>query len=323
MKRRLMFVAKAAVSAGLLILLYHRVDFAALREQLVKARPAWLALFFLLLAANTLISSLKWRLLLAADNLVQPLGRLFASHLTGSFFNLFLPSTIGGDAYRIADIGRHTSGTARTAASILADRLTGFLALALYGLVFAFVSRGAIPNWQDRFLLLPAAALGALAVLLAALIEQAWLRRIAAGLPEKFRAPALSVLDKILCSIGAYTRRPAVWLQALLIAFVFQFLAVLAVFSLGQAVGLEVPLTPFCFFVPFITLMEMIPVSIFGIGLRDTGYVWFMLAVGRGRAEAAALSVLYVAATLLYVSIGGLVFIFRRHSLPASIPTRE
>ena len=161
MKRTLLFVAKAAVSAVLLILLYRRVDLIALREQLRHAQPIWLALFFLLLAANTLISSLKWRLLLAADNLIQPLGRLFASHLTGSFFNLFLPSTIGGDAYRIADIGRHTSGTARTAASILADRLTGFLALALYGLVFSFVSRGAIPNWNDRFLLLPAVALGA------------------------------------------------------------------------------------------------------------------------------------------------------------------
>jgi len=323
MKRRLMFVAKAAVSAGLLILLYHRVDPAALREQLAKARPAWLALFFLLLAANTLISSFKWRLLLAADKIGQPLGRLFASHLTGSFFNLFLPSTIGGDAYRIADIGRHTSGTARTAASILADRLTGFLALALYGLVFSFVSRGAIPNWNDRFLLLPAVALGALAALLAALIEQAWLRRIAAQLPRRIRARVLTVLDKILGSIQAYTRRPAVWIQSLLISFVFQGFAILAVFCLGQAIGLGVPLAPFCFFVPFITLMEMIPISIFGIGLRDTGYVWFMLAVGRGPDEAAALSVLYVAATLLYVSIGGLIFVCRRQPLPAAQPTRE
>ena len=323
MKRTLQFLAKAAVSAGLIFLLYRRVDLAALREHLRHAQPLWLALFFVLLAANTLISSIKWRLLLAADNLVQPLGRLFASHLTGSFFNLFLPSSIGGDAYRIADIGRHTSGTARTAASILADRLTGFLALAIYGLVSAFVARGSIPNWDDRFLLLPAAALAGLIVLFAALIQQKWLRRIVTRLPRRLRAPVLSVTDKILDSFQAYSQRPAVWFQALLISFVFQGCAILAIFSLGQALGLGVPLAPFCFFVPIITLMEMIPISIFGIGLRDTGYGWFMQAVGRGANEAAALSILYVAATLLYVSFGGLIFVCRRQPLPAAKPTRE
>jgi glycosyltransferase 2 family protein len=316
MKRSLLFILKAGVSAGLLVWLYHRVDVAALREQLRQVRVVWLALFFVLLAANTLISSMKWRLLLAADGIDQPLGRLFASYLTGSFFNLFLPSTIGGDAYRIADIGRHTERTAHTAASILADRLTGFLALALYGLVFPLAARPFIPNWNARFLLLPAAALCGLLAVLFVLIEQAWLRRMAAWLPDRLSRPVLAVLDKMLASIRAYTRAPGVWVQCLLIAFVFQFLAILAVFSLGQAIRLAVPLLPFCFFVPFITLMEMIPISIFGIGLRDTGYVWFMLAVGRSRADAASLSVLYVASTLLYVSLGGLIFILRRQALP-------
>jgi uncharacterized protein (TIRG00374 family) len=323
MKRSLLFILKAGVSVGLLALLYHRVDPAALQAQFRQARPAWLALFYLLLSSNTLISSMKWRRLLAADGIAQPLGRLFASHLTGSFFNLFLPSTIGGDAYRIADIGRHTARTAHTAASILADRLTGFLALALYGLVFPFVARDAIPHWDGRFLLLPAVALGALAVLLAALVEQAWLRRIAARLPLRVRKPAMAVLDKILASMRAYTRQPAVWIQCLLLSFVFQFFAILAAYSLGRAIRLDVPLLPFCFFVPFISLMEMIPISVFGIGLRDTGYVWFMLAVGRSRADAAALSVLYVAATLLYVSIGGLLFVCRRQARPSAPPARE
>lgn len=314
-KSRLLFLLKAAFSAGLIWLLYRRVDPAATFDQLRGARAGWIAFFFLLLAANTLISSVKWKLLLAADGIVQPLGRLFASHLTGSFFNLFLPSTIGGDAYRIADIGYHSRRSANAAASILADRMTGFLALACYGLFFSIVARGDMPNWDDRLLLLPAVALAGLLAAGFALFEQRALRRLVSCLPGKSGPRAAIVLDKILVSIGTYARRPDIWIKCLLISFVFQLMAIAAVYSLGSALGLGIPFLPFCFFVPFITLMEMIPVSIFGIGLRDTGYVWFMLAVGRSQADAASLSVLYVAATLLYVAAGGIIFIFRRQRI--------
>ncbi len=302
-------------------MLYRRLDMQALGAQLQAVRPAWMGMFFVLLSVNTLISSVKWRLLLAADGIRQPLWRLFASHLTGSFFNLFLPSTIGGDAYRIADIGRHSARTVNTVASLLADRLTGFLALSVYGLVFPFVARQAISEWNPRLLVLPSLAFVLLMGAGFMLWEQRLLRRATTWMPSALRAPALRILDKLLASMRAYASRPAVWIWSMLISFAFQMMAILAVYSLGRALNLGVPLLPFCFFVPFITLMEMIPISIFGLGLRDAGYVWFMNSVGRGPEEAASISMLYVGATLAYVALGGVVFVFRRqHRVPIPPP---
>jgi hypothetical protein len=256
------------------------------------------------------LSSLKWRVLLAADGIHQSLGTLVASHLVGSFFNMFLPSTIGGDAYRIADIGKRSSRTANAAASVMADRLSGFMALALYGLLlFPVFYRRYTPDL--RLLLLPAAAFAGLLAVAFVLWEQVLLRRLARLLPLSIRAKVEKVLDALLGSIRAYGRRRSVLFAVFGISFLFQFLAIVAVYCLGRGVGLGLPLLPFGFFVPFISLMEMIPISIFGIGLRDTGYVWFMFAVGRTRADAAALSVLYVATTVVYVSLGGLLYLFR------------
>jgi uncharacterized membrane protein YbhN (UPF0104 family) len=320
MRRRLLWLLKLVFSLGLLWLLYHRVDIGELRAQLADVNSWWLGAFFLALAANTLLSALKWRLLLAADGILQPVKRLFASFLTGSFFNLFMPSTIGGDAYRIADIGVHSGRTANTAASILADRLTGFLALAICGLVFPFFTIAtrpeAIPNWDNRFLLLPATALVALSAVTLALLEQRILRWTVGLLPGKIGSPVTAVLDKILTSVKAYAHAPKAWLGSLALSFLFQFLANTAVFSLSRAMRLDIPLISFFTFIPFITLMEMIPISIFGIGLRDTGYVWFMRAVGKSDADAAALSLLYVVATVVYVSLGGLLFVLRRQGQP-------
>lgn len=310
MKRRLVGLLKLAVTLGLLALLYSRVDTAALARRLGSIRWGWVALFWALLFANTSISTLKWRVLLAADSIHQSFGTLFASHLIGSFFNMFLPSTIGGDAYRIADIGKRSARTANAAASVMVDRLSGFLALALYGLMlFPVFQRRYAPD--PRLFLLPAAAFAGLVAVGFVLWEQALLRRLARWLPGGVRAKVEKVLDALLGSVRAYGRERRVLLAMVAISFLFQFLAIVAVYSLGRAVGLGVPLLPFGFFVPFITLMEMIPISVFGIGLRDTGYVWFMHAVGKTSADAAALSVLYVAATVAYVSLGGVFYLFR------------
>lgn len=310
-QRRLLFIAKLLVSTLLLAWLYRRVDVSALTAQVTTVRPFWLALFILLLFANTLLSAVKWRILLAADNIRQPLGTLFASYLIASFFNVFLPSTIGGDVYRVADIGRRSARTVHAAASILADRLSGFLALAIYGLLFALLARSFVQD--GRLLLLPAVALAGLLAVALAIREQRLLRWLAKRLGARRRGKVEGILDTLLASLHTYGRQPRVVAAILACSFLFQFLAILAIYALGRALSLNVPLLPYGFFVPFITLMEALPISIFGVGLRDTGYVWFMTAVGRTEADAAALSVLYVAATLAYVALGGVLFVFRRH----------
>ncbi len=305
-----MFLAKAAVSLGLLALLYRRVDLHSLATQLAGVRPGWVAACLALLYLNTLISTVKWRLLLAADGIHLSLGTLMASHLIGSFFNVFLPSTIGGDVYRLVDIGRRSARTANTGASIFADRLSGFLALACYGLVAAACARQYIPD--ARLMLLPLAACGGLAAVAFVVWQQTLVRRLVGWLPARLQGRVDRLLDPFLASIRVYGRQPGVLARMLAISFWFQFNAILAVYCLSQALALGVPLLPFAFFVPFITLMETIPVSVFGVGLRDTGYAWFMASVGRGRAEAAALALLYVAVTLIYIAQGGVLFAVRR-----------
>lgn len=308
-KRGLVNLLKLAVTVLLLVLLYSRVDASALSGRLAGIRWAWVGAFLAILLANSALSALKWRILLAADGIRQPFGTLLTSYLIGSFFNVFLPSTIGGDAYRIVDVGKRSARTVNTAASVVVDRLSGFLALAVYGLLFPLVARRYIDD--PRFLLLPAAAFAGLIALAFLLWEQAILRRATRLLPAGLRGKVEQVLDTLLGSIRAYAQRRPVLFSIAGISFLFQFLAIAAVYCLGRAVGLGLPLLPFGFFVPFISLMEMIPISVFGIGLRDTGYVWFMLSVGRTRADAAALSVLYVAATVVYVSLGGLLYALR------------
>ena len=308
---------KIAVSAGLVCLLYSKLDWADIAEKLRNADPRWLGLAFLLMIANTFVSAAKWRLFLCADGLRQTIWSLWASYITASFFNLFLPSTIGGDAYRVADVGSRTGEHSRVAASILADRITGFLALSVYGCAAAFFARGSVAEWKGWFPVPSAVALVALAGLAVALSSESFFAFALRLVPfRKLREKIAALAAKIVGAMRGYAGKPRVIAGAVAISFLFQFDLILAVWAITKAIGLSLPLAPFFLFLPIKTFLEMIPVSVFGLGLRDLGYTIFMSAMGFADAAACAalISAAEVLLTVVYSSIGGIVFVSRRQS---------
>lgn len=302
-------LAKILISLTLIVVLYSRIDFAGLRSRLADLRVLPLAAFFVLLLFNTAISSLKWRVLLKADAIDIPFGKLLVSYIIGTFFNVFLPSNIGGDAYRIYDISQRSAKPVNTFASVFADRLSGFIALAAFGLVFPLVGCGLID--ERRVLILPLGLFGLLAVIVWSLYQQTLLRRVL-NLPVLRRLSRIQNLaDKFLASITEYRKRPRLLAVVMGVSFLFQFTVIVAVYLLSRSLCLDVPFFYFCIFVPLISLLEAVPLSIYGIGLRDSGYVFFMMQIGRSAEDAAAMSLLYVAVTLVYSSLGGIIFMFR------------
>lgn len=314
------FAVKLVVSAALLAVLYKKLDVAALLHALSNADWRWLLLAYAILVLNTVVSSAKWRVFLVADGVRESFPSLWSSYLIGSFFNLFLPSTIGGDAYRIADIGARTSKPARAAASILADRITGFLALAIYGLVATLTVRHLVPCWRNWFYIPPVAAFAALACASIGICSPTFLNFCCRLIPvAKWRAKARAVAMQITDAMGVYIHRPSVMAKVVILSFVFQLDVVLAVWAITKAVGIDVPFATFFLFVPLKTFIEMIPVSVFGLGLRDLGYTVFMAALlGEASAStnAGIISSVEVILTILYVAIGGVLFVFRKRSLP-------
>jgi uncharacterized protein (TIRG00374 family) len=308
-KKRLIPALKLAVSVALLAVVYRRVDRATLAEAWTGVRALPLVLFFALLFLNTFISSAKWGLLLRADGVQVPLRNLFGSYLVGTFFNIFLPSNIGGDAYRIYDIAKTSARTSHTVASVFTDRLTGFLALAVLGLVFPVLGAGLVPD--RRVALYPLVPFLLIVLAFAVLYQERLVRCFLALRWPAWARPLTRFAGTLMDSLARYKAAPGVMLKAMGISFAFQFTVIVCVYLLAAAMQLGIPFVYFCIFVPLVSLLEAIPVSIYGIGLRDAGYVFFFTRVGRTGEEALAFSILYVAATLAYASLGGVVFVLR------------
>ncbi len=309
-KQKIFFIIKLLISFGLMFFLYRKVDFAEIISMVGNINGWLLLVLFGLLFFNTAISTLKWKILLLADDIHIPFKGLLSSYMIASFFNIFLPSNIGGDAYRIVDIAKQSSRPVHTFASVFIDRLSGFLALAIMGFVFPLAGHGMLED--GRVLFVPLAVFVVIVVMIWALYNQKLLR-------WGMRITRIDRVDKIssmvnqfLDSVTAYKEKQGVLAKIMGVSFVFQFTVIVFVYLLSTTIGFDIPFLYFCMFVPLISLLEAVPASIYGVGFRDAGYVLFFTQVGRTHEDALLMALLYVAVTLLYALIGGIIFVVKK-----------
>jgi glycosyltransferase 2 family protein len=262
-----------------------------------------------LLLTNTVLSAQKWRLLLQADAVRIPLSTLTATYLIGSFFNMFLPSNIGGDSYRIYDIAQKSSQGMRSAASVFADRFSGFLALVILS---CLASIGVAAHLgRPLFIVAPLLILILLLMVLYALVRQGPVRFFV----RLFRLDRVELvtrlLEKFFLSIENYGANRKLLTQVMLISFTFQMSVICVVFLLARSLHAQTEFVYFMAFVPLIALMEALPVSIYGLGVRDIGYVFFFGQAGMADTQTRALAMLFLTMTVCYSLIGGLLYLYR------------
>ena len=129
------------MSLALLGLLLNSTDLHALWALIRSLRlPIFLASLLLHLITQVL-STLRWRCLLRAEKINLSIWRLILLYFEGMFFNLMLPTLIGGDVVRGYQVFRLTRRHEASLASILVERLSGYVALVLIAcvaLIFAY-----------------------------------------------------------------------------------------------------------------------------------------------------------------------------------------
>jgi glycosyltransferase 2 family protein len=306
------WLARLAVSAALVGWLLARVDAHAVARQIGDVGLATVATILSLQFLNTALKSYKWQRLLDADGIHLSHSTAFASYMISTFFSLFLPTSVGGDAVRAVDATRRSGRAVATVTSVIADRVLGFAAIGIVGLLA--LAAGSASALGARLL----ASGGALyvAVLLGSIA-------LFAGWPLRaIHALGVSRLPRIerlvagaARSLESY-RRSGRLAELLLLSIAAQAIVVVAVYVIGHSLGMPVSLGYFFVIVPLVGLVESIPVSIYGIGLRDVSYVYLLGLAGVPKSQALSLSVLYVMITVVYALFGGLIFALRRPLAP-------
>lgn len=309
---RAIFLAKLLVSASLLAFLFWRVDRAAFLRTLAALPPLVFLACFALYLLGYLLSTVRWHRLLAAEAIQIPFWRLTLVYFEGAFFNLFLPTLIGGDIVRGVAIYRITGGHPASLASILLDRLSGFAALlciALAALLLA-ADRIASPEISALVVAVAAAFAGLLTVLLhGRLTDRAVGLLRVVGL-ARFEAKLQGLVD----AIRRYRGHRRALGTAFLLSGLLQAMIILTYYIVGEALGVGIPVGYYFLAVPLITVISMLPVSVAGLGVREGSVVYFFSRVGVDAATALSMSLIWFSLTILVSSLGGLAFLANAHA---------
>ncbi len=317
-KKRLILAFKILFSSTLMFLLYRKIPLEELKGVLASLEYIYFIPICLLLLINTVLSALKWRLFLLADGVNIPLSTLTMTYLIGSFYNLFLPSNIGGDSYRIYDIAKKSSDSVRSAASVFADRFSGFLALVSLSLISSVLVAREFNNLF--FFLAPLLIFLIMLAVLVALVKEKPVRALLSLTRTDRFSVLVNLTEKFFRSFQCYGADRTLLSQVMLISFIFQLSVIVIVQLLALSLHASVPFFYFSTFVPLITLLEALPVSVFGLGLRDVGYVFFFGFVGMTDVQTRSLALLFLATSVGYSLIGGLVYGVRLVQSKSTIP---
>jgi len=229
------------------------------------------------------------------------------SFLGGLFFNIFLPSTIGGDSTRVIDLSFHTKDSSFVLASVILDRLSGLLGLsliALFSCIFGFVS-GLVKN--IIFLYITVIIFLILVLVLAILFSQKFFNKIINNLIKIKKVN--DYLQRFFQSYNCLLFQKKFLFQSLILSLIIQGGVSLACYFIGLSLNIKLNIIYYLIFIPLVTLIATIPISFGGLGIRENAAVFFFSGLQIPTEKVVAMSLILFGITVLLGILGGIIYV--------------
>jgi glycosyltransferase 2 family protein len=266
-----------------------------------QAAPPLLAGALVVLLATSAVVALRWHLILSAVAPSPGPAVLLKIVLVGMFFNQVLPTGVGGDAVRIWRCRKLDIALGAAVRSILLDRACGYLVLIL---VYATNLPGLLHIFSDPrqktavLVVFGAGVLGLVALLLLDCLPRLLLR-----------LRPIALLAELSRETRRLFRHPARCVAVFGLSAVTIGLTILGFKLVADGVGSRLPLGDWIMIVPPVTLIQLLPISLAGWGVREAVLVVALASFGVP-AEAALVTSVLLGLCLIVVGLpGGLIWL--------------
>ncbi len=305
MKKISSLILRISITAALLIFLFLKTDFKSVLKSLESANLLYLLGAFAFYVFLNFLIILRWHLLLSGLSIKLPFSRTTVSYLESLFINLIFPSTIGGDTARTIDIARHSKKhSSGVLATVILDRVGGFCGLiTVLGVSLFFGYR--VLN-DPNVLIASLIFLGLILFLGAIAFSGTFFNMVFKRIPFKNLKDYLYQLHQ---ATSSYKKCPQVLLMVWLLSIVIQGGLSLIYYWVALSIGVHLPLVYFFIFVPVVTVISVIPVSVGGLGIRDGACITLFARAGMLQEQAFAVSLSNFVFLFTLGVFGGLVYV--------------
>jgi uncharacterized membrane protein YbhN (UPF0104 family) len=280
------------------------VHLSSLLPEEQGAAVTWLVIGLVVWLGAIVLATMRWQRVLTALELPADLPPLLSHSLAGLFVANFLPTTIGGDVLRVSRLSAANGQAPASFASVVLERLTGFIVLPLITLV-ALVT-------HPSLLHLGAASRLALLFSVGTLVALVGILAVAAN-PRLGRRLAdnrswLRFVGAVHLGLHRIRRHPSAAASVLLTAVAYQLTIVVVAWIAARALGIELGMAPVMAFIPVMAMAQSLPVSVNGLGLREGALVLLLHPLGVATGQAVALGLLLYGMNLAVSLLGAPAF---------------
>jgi glycosyltransferase 2 family protein len=286
-----------------------KIDVGHTAHVLVHGRPLWWLLSIAIMVLSVWPMAWRWQRLLAARGIHERLPWLVRAYFVGYAAGQVLPTSLGGDASRIYETSRRHEGAGGVAAgTVLLERALGGVAtlvLAAVGFALA-VGRYDVGGylWVELSFVVAAAIAGLV-------LFSTRLRPILRRAQPLLRLLRVERPIRVVYGALHSFRADASLLGAMFaLTLVVQAVRVLAIWSAGKAVGVDLSPRPYYVMGPLLFLVMLVPFTVNGLAVRESFFVSFLGGLGVSADRAFATGFLFFVVTIA-LSLPGLAIVLR------------
>lgn len=306
MSKRVRFWLQLLVSGGLLGLMLSYLDYDEAAQILGQAQPGYLFLMFVIYVTDRVLMAWKWNMLLRVLDQRLSLYEAIKLYYISSFMGYLLPlGGVGPDVVRVYKLKEQGIRVTTATVSIVVERLLGLVATLLIAIVgglllLKILATGTLDRVVTGLIIVTVVGTG-LALLFvfhdglrAQLLHLSRIKHLLER--EKFK--------EFAASLAAYKACKRVLLIFLALSVFENLFPVFDIYVAGMALDIPLTFVQCLAVVPIATVLERLPISLFGLGLREGSYVVLFGLLGVGYSEALMIGIVTFFTFLLSLAPG-------------------
>lgn len=307
----------------LFIIILSGVNLLELQRILLGINVGYLALTVLLNLIAIIFKTFKWKWV---TNIISPdfsLKEAFISYMVGFSFSMFTPAKVG-DLIKIFYVEKTGQDYGKAFSVVVVDRIIDIFLLFFMGItgIFAF-------SYLYNFEILPLWVLILLIILLisgtALIFSRRTLRFLLKPLhgriiPKNWLEGAENLFNNYFEGVNTLVKNIGKLKYAIAAGLASWIMPFLYGYTMALSIGIELPIIFFVALIPIVCIIELLPISISGIGTRDLALIYLFGLQGISPESALAFSVLYLFICYWLVGLAGILIWLK---YPIEIPERD
>jgi uncharacterized protein (TIRG00374 family) len=285
------------IGLALFVAIVYRTGWDRILGTLQDINTGMLPYAVAIMAAVVLLRGWRWQLLMRPIGIDYPLRRSAVVWMIGFFASAVTPAKVG-DAVRALYVRSETEASFGEAfLSVFMDRLWDLITVLVAGIVTALLFSHYYIQIPSIWVLIAGAVTLIAVVFLVtrrSLVQRLLRPLFNLLIPGRYKEQFSLNFHAFYDALQLYRRRPMQMVAILLLTLVYWALVFTLAVYVTRLLGIEVGPEYVVLIMPIVTLVELIPISVSGLGTRDATVIYFFSLVGATSAQAVGFSLVYV-----------------------------